>query len=162
MCDTVRFGNPKPNALQCRDAIKNICISEYLSRPRVNKTSYDWDDSKFLTDFLTTVRKIREDHKKENQDILVDNHAELKNHFFDTKVILNKREKNVLYKIGCHILYKISNAKGKKSHCGACIASCRSDVSNRCNKDKQYAMLLNQPNLVYTSTIYTKCISYQR
>lgn len=43
---TVRKGNPKRTALQVRDAIKQITISEYLSPP-IRHSSYQWDDSEF-------------------------------------------------------------------------------------------------------------------
>ncbi len=48
---TLRSGNPKCNALQVRDAVKSVAISEYLSPP-LRKTSYNWDDSQFFVGFF--------------------------------------------------------------------------------------------------------------
>lgn len=71
------------------------------------------------------------------------------------KVFLNKREQNVLYKISCYILYKISISK-VKLHCDVCLSQCR---RQKINGDKPYTLLMGQPNLQYDSTasvVYVK------
>lgn len=141
----VRFGNPKPNALQVRDSIKNIAISEYLSPPDRN-TSYEWDESKFLSGFLNIVRPVREEHRKGNEFLRANDKAEhndVISGFDIPKVIVGRRERNDLYKICCYILFKIATSKQNKLHCISCLSCCRSP---NVEETKTYTKLIRQPN----------------
>lgn len=138
---TVRSGNPKRSALQVRDSIKQITISEYLSPPVCN-SSYNWDETAFLQDFLNIVRSVKEENEKNNEK-----NDSLKTEFdLDfSKIVISTREQNVLYKISCYILYKISISK-VKIHCNYCLSYCRLPQAE---EHKSYTKLTRQPNFQY-------------
>lgn len=99
----MRSDNPKPNAIQVKNSIKNVAISEYLSLP-VTKSSYFWDESEFLAGFLNIVRSVKEKNIANVQRVRASDKAELSSHVFDSsKAVINQRERNVLYKICCYI-----------------------------------------------------------
>lgn len=143
----VRSGNPKRNALQIRDSIKQISISEYISPP-LRHSSYQWSDHEFLSDFLNIVRavKLENDNKSVvNQEI---DKAELENDLLEvdvSKVGISTRERNILYKIACFILYKITTPT-VKVHCINCLSYCR---LQRTEQYASYTKLVCQPNLQY-------------
>lgn len=145
----VRSDNPKPNAIQLRNAIKNIAISEYLSAP-VTNSSYQWDESKFLCGFLDIVRSVREQNLIENEGVQKKDKAELRDKTLEldvSKVVVNRRERNVLYKICCYILFKVTTSKGKL-HCNSCLSHCR---SKHADDSMSYTRLIRQPNFLYHS-----------
>ncbi|XP_037040307.1 uncharacterized protein LOC119077264, partial [Bradysia coprophila] len=159
----VRSDNPKPNAIQVRDAIKNIAISEYLSAPVAN-ASYQWDESTFLNGFLNVVRAVREQNQIATKNMLrghsqithaadENDKTELKSDTFDlniSKVIVSRREQNVLYKISCYILYKVASST-KKMHCDTCLSYCR---AVHVDESLPYTSLMRQPNFKYHSQNY--------
>lgn len=105
----IRRNNPKPNALQVIHSIKNVCISESLSKPSVNNTSYDYDDGEYLQDFFKILKTLKQERELEKLKFGKKDSSQLKNVAMDiSKMHLNKREKNVLCKMACYILYKIS------------------------------------------------------
>lgn len=108
------------------------------------------DDADYLKDFLKIVRQAKEDNDEENKETLKKNQKELNNESIDvSKISLNRRECNVLYKIAGHLLHKITGSK-KKLQCSVCLAYSR---SSDLDKDKTYTILVSQPNLKYNSTI---------
>lgn len=110
----VRSDNAKPNALQVKHALKSIAVSEYLTPVRMNNTSYHLDDSVYLTDFLKVVRETKALHDSENIQNMRKAQSDFDNVVVDiSKILLNNREKNVLYKTACFLLYKISITKFK-------------------------------------------------
>lgn len=148
----IRSDNPKPNAIQVKQALKNITISEYLSAP-VHKSSYQWDESKFLTGFLKVIRSVREQNLTANVVMRTTDNEELNRDVLDlnvSKVIVSRRERNVLYKICCYILYKIVISK-KKIHCDVCLSYCR---ASRVDDSKSYTTLMRQPNFQYHCQSY--------
>lgn len=67
-----------------------------------------------------------------------------------SKVIVNRRGQNVLYKICCYILYKVTTSK-QKLYCDSCLSYCRSPGVD---ESKKYTTLMQQPNLKYSSRNY--------
>lgn len=106
-----------------------------------------WDDAVYLKDFLKIVKEATQKNDAVKVIVLEKHQQELSDELFDlAKISLSRRESNVLYKVACHILYKISIAK-KKTHCSTCISFCRSrklDVG-------PHTVLMSQPNLQYRS-----------
>lgn len=146
---SVRSGNPKRNALQVRDSIKQIAISEYMSQP-IRNSSYQWDDSVFLSKFLTIVRSVKDENDKKNATVHENNKTDLEFDILDSNldlstVVISSREQNILYKIACYLLYKITVSK-VKLHCEYCLSSCRLSSSD---EPKSYTKLTRQPNLQY-------------
>lgn len=143
----VREGNPKRNAVQIRDAIKQISISEYLSPP-LRHSSYQWSDHEFLSDFLSIVQSTKSINDKENVKMmeidLQDFETELSEED-SSKVVINTRERNILYKVACYILYKITASK-VKIHCASCLSYCRLPISEQ---SASYSKLVRQPNFQY-------------
>lgn len=143
----VRSGNPKRNALQIRDSIKQITISEYISPP-LRHSSYQWSDHGFLSDFLNIVRTVKLKNDEKNVMIQECDHADLEIDLLEldvSKVEISTRERNILYKIACFILYKITASK-VKMHCIDCLSYCRLQRSEQC---ASYSKLVRQPNLQY-------------
>lgn len=62
-----------------------------------------------------------------------------------SKVIISRREQNVVYKVACYILFKITTTK-VKIHCGNCHSYCR--LLN-VEPSAAYSKLARQPNLQY-------------
>lgn len=92
-------------------------------------------------------------NEKENVTMRANDQAELSNVIFDldiSKVIVSRREQNVLYKICCYIMYKVTTSKNKK-HCGYCLSYCRTPGVS---EDKSYTLLTRQPNFQYDSNKY--------
>lgn len=145
---TIRSGNPKRNALQIRDSIKQITVSEYLSPP-LRHSAYQWDDSEFVNNFLKIVRSVKAENEKQNlavQEIDKEN-LDCELDLDLSMVVINRRERNVLYKIACYILYKITISK-VKVHCDHCLSSCRLPHSA---EHGWYSKLTRQPNFQYKS-----------
>lgn len=156
----IRSDNPKPNAIQVKSAIKNIAISEYISSP-VTNSSYQWDESEFLSGFLNVVRAVNEENRVVNETMRASDRAELSSDMVDldvSKVIVNRRERNVLYKICCYILYKISNSKKKikNIHCASCFSYCHAP---RADESRSHTRLIRQPNFQYHSQNYIHYVS---
>lgn len=83
----------------------------------------------------------------------INDKVELSDVAFDlsiSKVIVNRREQNVLYKICCYILYMIVTSK-QKLHCDTCLSYCRSPSVD---ETKTYTMLMQQPDFKYSNRNY--------
>lgn len=64
----------------------------------------------FPSGFLNVVRTVNEENRVVNATVRASDRVELSNDMVDldvSKVIFNRRERNVLYKICCYILYKM-------------------------------------------------------
>ncbi|KAG4075583.1 hypothetical protein HA402_003408 [Bradysia odoriphaga] len=146
---TVRSGNPKRNAVQVRDSIKQISVSEYISPP-LRHSSYQWSDNTFLDDFLKIVQAVKSENKNENSIVKENDKENLDINLWDvdiSKVIISRREQNVLYKVACYIMFKITTSK-KKLHCLHCLSYCR--LLNE-EPSSAYSKLARQPNLQYNT-----------
>lgn len=144
----VRSGNPKKDALQIRDAIKQISISEYMS-PQLRHSAYNWSDNEFLSDFLTIVRQVQSENSKQNEQVY---ESDKQNLDYDlsgadmSKVTISSREQNVLYKVACYILFKIISCKVKQ-HCTHCLSFCQ--LPSNPDQWPSHTKLVRQPNYQY-------------
>ena len=114
----MRLKNVIPNALQFKNNLKLITISQYMKS--VRGSNYDEDDREHLSQFLnvllqnrsTSSHFISDDSRKE---IIIPN--------IERQISFNKEELNVLYYIGGYI---ISNIQKNQKVCQKCINSTKS------------------------------------
>lgn len=147
---TVRFDNPKPNAIQVRDSIKNISISEYLLQP-VRNCSYEWDDSMFLSGFLNIVRSVRHAHRKESESVqkMINwNCVMWPLTLIFLKLSLTDASKTCFTKFA--VTFCIRSRLQSRRRCTVTPA-CLSVVHQAWTKQKKITMLMQQPDFKYSS-----------
>ncbi|KAJ8956758.1 hypothetical protein NQ314_006632 [Rhamnusium bicolor] len=99
-----------PNAVQFKNNLKSICISQYLKS--VNTGSYDVDDREFLSEFLDLMPKLSSPTNCESNDIIIPELPEPEN--------LSSSEINSLYNIAGYIVKSV--LKNSKT-CRECVES---------------------------------------
>lgn len=119
----VRLKNVIPNALQFKNNLKLITISQYMKD--VRSSSYDTDDREFLSEFLDILLQNR----SANSHFLNNDASQIILNNPEQKVILKKTELNVLYHIAGYIIF---NIKKNKKVCDTCINATKSS-SMVCN-----------------------------
>jgi hypothetical protein len=117
-----------PNALQVKNNLKLICVSQYLKCPK--NSSYTEDDRNFLSDFLDVIDLEPEPTY---------NPVEIPNMDSFTTFNLNYSEINSLYNIAGYI---ISSIKRTSKTCDSCVPSLGS---------------LQPIKMVFTRFSYIKC-----
>ncbi|XP_065081179.1 uncharacterized protein LOC135703781 [Ochlerotatus camptorhynchus] len=116
----IRVRQKRPTALQFRNLLKSICISQYLTD--VPGSSYDPDDREWLIDFPSNVHHLaqKKESEKENMCLPVAVPSDLP---IAPPVLhtLNESERNVLYHISGLIIRKVAK---KGSVCTICVSKC--------------------------------------
>lgn len=93
----VRSKQVIPNAVQFKNNLKSICISQYLKN--VSKGSYDEDDREFLSEFLDLMPNISSPKSCDDADLVIPELPEPEN--------LNISEINSLYNIAGYIMRSV-------------------------------------------------------
>lgn len=117
----VRMRQKKPTALQFRNLLKSISISQFLNE--VTGSSYDPDEREWLINFPTNVKQLKENKKHENSLI--------KKPSLDSKLIhmsnqsaydrFDEAEKNAIYHITGMLVHKVAK---NGSVCNDCVQTC--------------------------------------
>lgn len=119
----VRLKQTVPNALQFKNNLKLIGISQYMKV--ISNSNYDTDDREFLDEFLDILSLNRKNESRHN--IMSSQTEPIGN--VDT-IHLNKTELNVLYLISGYI---IKNIQRNYKTCSNCINATRSFQNLYCN-----------------------------
>lgn len=117
----MRFKQKRPTALQFKDNLKLLCVSQFMMR--IPSSSYDHDDREWLTDFTDNVRNLESRHTNENEQDWALLDIDFPSTIFDDEIFDNS-EKNQIYHIGGYILGSI--AKNYKV-CEDCYMPCISE-----------------------------------
>lgn len=117
----IRIRQKKPTALQFKNLLKAICISQYLTD--VQGSSYTTDDREWLVDFPSNIRQLSRQKtcEKENLPLNSSSVGFTPIQFSPPNYILNDSEQNVLYHIAGSIVRKISQKGGV---CSSCVEKC--------------------------------------
>lgn len=115
-----------PTAIQFKNSLKLICVSQYLKD--VSKGSYDQDDREFLSDFLDVV-----DNKPRKKEYsLVTIPADI----VSKDITLNNSESNSLYNLSGYIITSIRRCS---KTCNSCIES----VGSKNFNSEEYSRLVS-------------------
>lgn len=119
----IRIRQKRPTALQFKNLLKSICISQYLTE--VAGSSYDVDDREWLVDFPTNVRQLAHQKQYEKENIPPNQLRKAEtlpiSAMKPPEIQLNETEQNVLYHITGSVIQKVCK---KGSVCSTCVRSC--------------------------------------
>lgn len=118
----VRMKNVIPNALQFKNNLKLITISQYMKT--ICKSNYDADDRQFLSDFLNILLQNR----SINSHVLTDSTYHFEPQISNQRISINKTELNILYYIAGYIIVSI---RKNQTACNMCINATRSNAPIR-------------------------------
>lgn len=119
----IRIRQKKPTALQFRNLLKSICISQYLTD--VPGSSYDPDDREWLIDFPSNVRQLGKQKESEKENVSVPPAVSSGSVSAPSAMqTLNESERNVMYHISGLIIHKVAK---KGSVCSTCVSKCISE-----------------------------------
>lgn len=108
----LRYRQPIPTAIQFKNNLKNLCVSQYLTNPRI-KTSYEEDEAEHLPGFLDAITQVKV-HTNVEEDIT------LHEGWNNDKKELNNREQNILYNCAGYIFRSV---RKHQRVCHNCISS---------------------------------------
>lgn len=121
----VRLKNVVPHAVQFKNNLKLICISQYMRE--VSKSNYDQDDRQFLSEFIEILEKNRS-----SQSHFIENITSQLPVITEREINISTIELNVLYYIAGYICDRIEKYQ---KVCDTCIKSIKLDVDSVVSKD---------------------------
>ncbi|XP_065075480.1 uncharacterized protein LOC135699203 [Ochlerotatus camptorhynchus] len=126
----IRIRQKKPTALQFKNLLKSVTISQFLSD--VSGSSYGSDEREWLIDFPSHMRQLSQNKAKEKEKIVP-----LRNNLttIGTQAALdrmNDAEKNVVFHIAGMIVHKVAK---HGAVCQQCIEKCIA-TSSDCHYNK--------------------------
>jgi len=114
----IRSKNVIPNAVQFKNNLKLITISQYIKH--IKHSSYENDDREFFSEFLDLMLDKNRARLLRDKDESVDNEIVQINETICDNIVLNNMALNSLYYLGGYILYII---KTKEKICDICISA---------------------------------------
>lgn len=126
----IRIRQKKPTALQFRNLLKSVTISQFLTE--ISRSSYEADEKEWLIDFPSHIRQLSQNKAKEKEKVAppTNNLTTL-----GTQAALermNDAEKNVVFHLAGMIVHKVAK---HGAVCHQCIEKCIA-TSSECRYNK--------------------------